>query len=94
MLNLLRSTVVYVGFFTAASLAAASLAIAPRLMAQPSSSPIQISYSKLDVNAIDLYYSDSVEIVESSNSEEVVDLETISEESMLDDSSDETTSLQ
>lgn len=84
MLNLLRSPVVCIGLLTATC-----LAIAPRLMAQPASVPIQISYSKLDVNAIDLYYSDSDEPVESSDLEEAVDLDTASEES-----SDETTSLQ
>jgi len=84
MLNLLRSPVVCIGLLTAPS-----LAIAPRLMAQPASVPIQISYSKLDVNAIDLYYSDSDEPVESSDLEEAVDLDTASEES-----SDETRSLQ
>ncbi len=84
MLNLLRSPVVCIGLLTATG-----WAIAPRLMAQPFSVPIQISYSKLDVNAIDLYYSDSVETGDSSDLQEAVDSDTASEES-----SDEPTSLQ
>ena len=88
MLKFLRSTVVYVGF-----LAAASLAIAPQLKAQSASTPIQVAYSKLDVNAVNLYYSDPDETVESSDLEEAVDLDSISDEAMSDDSSEESTSL-
>lgn len=87
MLYFLRSTGICVG------LVAASLAIAPQLKAQPASIPIQVAYSKLDVNAVNLYYSDPVEAVESSV-EEAVDLDSPTEEATLDDSSEESTSLQ
>jgi len=73
--------------------AVTNLAIAPRLMAQPDDIPVQVSSSKLDVNAVDLYYSDPIEPAESSNLEEAVDLDDASDQPMLD-SSEDTTRLQ
>jgi hypothetical protein len=89
MLYLLRSTGIWVGLAVVGS-----LAIAPRLMAHPASIPIQVAYSQLDVNAIDLYYSDPVETEDSSDSREVIDMDNTGDESMLEDSSEDTTSLQ
>ena len=89
MLYFLKLTEVCLG-----CVAVTNLAIAPRLVAQPNDIPVQVSYSKLDVNAVDLYYSNPIEPAESSNSEESVDLDNATDQPMLDDSSEDTTSLQ
>ncbi|MBM0742318.1 hypothetical protein JOY44_11925 [Phormidium sp. CLA17] len=85
MLYFLRLTGVCAGL-----VAAVNLAIAPQPMAQPDSIPVQVAYSKLDVNAVDLYNSEPGEPVLSDDSEEAAELDSASDGAMPDNSPEET----